>query len=385
MSKPILLGIAVVLITGAIWYLEAGKVSPTAGIKGDVLTPETVTSVATTSATMNGSTTPSRTNTNTNTDTVHRVAEKAKLYPSARELVPGGGFINTDPFTLKSLIGKKVILIDFWTYSCINCKRTIPYLNAWYAKYKDAGLVVIGVHTPEFNFEKVYDNVAKAVTDLGIHYPVVQDNDYATWKTYENNYWPREYLIDIDGYIVHDHIGEGGYDETERAIQAALTERAQVLGVHTQIPSGIANPTDAVTMDSSKVQSPETYFGAARNIYLANGEGNVSGSQELVIPPTILPNKLYLGGTWSFVDEFAQNATSSAKIVYTYTAKNVYMVASAATPVDITIMLDGVVQKHEMIQANKLYQLVNGSAYGEHTLEILINGAGLQAYTFTFG
>jgi thiol-disulfide isomerase/thioredoxin len=133
------------------------------------------------------------------------------------------GYINThDGFRLSEIVGKKVVLVDFWTYSCINCQRTQPYLNAWYKKYKDAGLEIVGVHTPEFAFEKDRANVVAAVEKFGITYPVVQDNDYQTWGTYGNRYWPRKYLIDIDGYIVYDHIGEGGYEETEEKIQELL-------------------------------------------------------------------------------------------------------------------------------------------------------------------
>ena len=226
-TKNILLAIALVLIAGSIWYLQSGKVRPGGGEKGEVLT-ETPATESSTSTMAKIDTKPDATSPFSSVaqnDTATRKAQKAKKYTSAREIVPGGGFINTEPFKLKDFIGKKVILLDFWTYSCINCQRTTPYLNAWYEKYKDQGLVIVGVHTPEFDFEKVYENVANAVKEEGIKYPVVQDNDYATWQTYENRFWPRKYLIDIDGYIIYDHIGEGAYDETERLIQTALKER----------------------------------------------------------------------------------------------------------------------------------------------------------------
>ena len=135
------------------------------------------------------------------------------------------GYINTHPITLKDLKGK-VVLVDFWTYSCINCIRTLPYLADWNAKYADKGLVIVGVHTPEFEFEKNIDNVKAAVQKFGIKYPVLQDNDKGTWNAYGNSYWPRKYLIDSDGYIRYDHIGEGGYAETEKIIQTLLAERA---------------------------------------------------------------------------------------------------------------------------------------------------------------
>ena len=198
------------------------------------------------------------------------LAEKAKIYQKAPELVSPDGYINTDgqPISLSQYIGKDVVLVDFWDYSCINCQRTIPYLNAWYQKYKDQGLVIIGVHTPEFSFEHLQSNVAAAVNQFGIKYPVVLDNEYKTWNAYQNEYWPNEYLIDIDGYIVHNQAGEGNYDETEKAIQQALAERAARLGTNVIV----ATTTVAIpTTDLSAIQSSETYFGSNRNEYLGNG------------------------------------------------------------------------------------------------------------------
>lgn len=165
---------------------------------------------------------------------------------AAKEFVSPTGFINTDSFTLSSLIGKKVILLDFWTYSCINCQRTIPYLNAWYAKYKDKGLVIVGVHTPEFNFEKDINNVRAAVQKFGIQYPVVLDSNMGTWNAYQSQYWPNEYLIDLQGNIIDNHAGEGDYDVTERAIQKALN-----------ITGPLTTPSGVVSVDFDQIQSPE--------------------------------------------------------------------------------------------------------------------------------
>ncbi|PJC45308.1 thiol-disulfide isomerase, partial [Candidatus Pacearchaeota archaeon CG_4_9_14_0_2_um_filter_30_8] len=181
-----------------------------------------------------------------------RVLEKSKLYPAAKELVHPDGFININPFNLSDYIGKKVILLDFWTYSCINCQRTFPYLESWNEKYSDKGLLIIGIHTPEFNFEKEYNNVQKATEEFGIKYPVVLDNNYLTWQAYGNQYWPREYLIDIDGFIVHDHIGEGGYAETETAIQDALKERLEVLGMNETINSGLTQGNSTIQFSGIK-------------------------------------------------------------------------------------------------------------------------------------
>jgi thiol-disulfide isomerase/thioredoxin len=151
---------------------------------------------------------------------------EAAMFPKAKEIVNPTGFINTDNITISELIGRKVILVDFWTFLCINCQNTLPYLKSWYAKYKDQGLIIIGVHTPELPPERDPENVKAAVKRLGIEYPVVLDNNYATWNAYSNHYWPTMYLIDIDGYIVYTHIGEGAYSETEQTIQRLLLERS---------------------------------------------------------------------------------------------------------------------------------------------------------------
>src|SRR3989344_15985 len=195
-----------------------------------------------------------------------------------KEIAGPAGFVNTGKnadgtdkaISIGALVGKKVILIDFLTYSCINCQRTFPYLNAWYETYKDRGLEIVGIHTPEFAFEKDIDNVREAMKNFGIKHPIVLDNDYATWRAYGNQYWPRKYLIDIYGNIVYDHIGEGAYEETEMKIRELLLERAEVLGLNkpdtneelaaSQMPEG-----------ENTARSPETYFGSLRNERLANG------------------------------------------------------------------------------------------------------------------
>ncbi|HLD80526.1 MAG TPA: thioredoxin family protein [archaeon] len=147
------------------------------------------------------------------------------LYPRAPELAGIAGYVNVEQgFTLESVKGK-VVLVDFWTYSCINCIRTLPYLTAWHEKYKDKGLVIVGAHTPEFEFEKDPENVKRAVEKHGIEYVVVQDNDYATWRAYRNRFWPHKYLVDAEGFVRYDHIGEGAYDETEDVIRKLLMER----------------------------------------------------------------------------------------------------------------------------------------------------------------
>ena len=361
------------MIVGLIWYLEAHKPPVISGNAPDVVVSPQSTS---------------------NRDAV--LNAKAQKYSKAKELVDPTGFINTDPFKLSDLVGKKVVLLDFWTYSCINCQRTLPYLEAWYKKYKDQGLVIVGVHTPEFDFEKVYNNVLKATKELGVEYPVVLDSNQGTWSAYQNQYWPHEYLIDIDGYVVDDHIGEGGYADTEQKIKDALKEREQVLGLPSTIDSSITTPQNVIPMDTAGVQSPETYFGSARNEYLGNGTIEQGGEQTLTIPESIQSNSLYLGGTWNFQDQFAESASTATTITYKYSARNVYFVASSEKGVKIRVLLDGASLGGEagkdvspdgtaFIEENRLYELVHGTNYGEHTLQIQVEGAGLDAYTFTFG
>ncbi len=306
------------------------------------------------------------------------------------------GYIDTDgqPISLAQYRGKDVVLVDFWDYSCINCQRTIPYLEAWYQKYKDQGLVVIGVHTPEFAFEQLQSNVAAAAARFGITYPVVLDNKYQTWIAFQNQYWPREYLIDIDGYIVHDHAGEGDYDVTEQAIQAALKERAARLGTGAVSTTTVSVPE----ADLSGIQSPETYFGSNRNEYLENGIRDISGVQKFTLPtgePAL--NMLYLGGSWDVRPEFAE-ATAGDRILYEYDSSDVYMVATNPSgPVRIKVLMDGQPvgtkagadvdpkTSEATIDGDRLYTLIHDTSPGIHTIEIQIEQGTLDAYTFTFG
>ena len=312
--------------------------------------------------------------------------QKNKKYTRAPDISTPDGFINTNnlPVTINQYKGKKVVLLDIWTYSCINCQRTIPYLNEWYTKYEDKGLVIIGLHTPEFSFEKVQSNVEKAVKDFDIKYPVVLDNDFSTWRAYKNQYWPRKYLIDIDGYIVYDHAGEGQYLESERAIQKALLERADRLGMNADISSKPANPKRVVVVESSKVNSPEVYFGSSRNELLDNGKRYTGGEQSFILPSKQSFNKLYLEGTWNITPEYAEN-TSPGSIMFDYESKNVYMAAGSPKGVEVEIYKDDIFIKKITIKDEKLYSLIEGSDYSRHSLKIKIPKSSLQAFTFTFG
>lgn len=307
------------------------------------------------------------------------LARMNKPFPRYREITNPSGYVNTDPLTISRLIGKKVILVDFMTYSCINCIRTFPYLNAWYDKYKDQGFEIVGIHTPEFAFEHKLENVKKELARYGIKFPVVLDNDYGTWNAYGNNYWPRKYLIDIDGYVVYDHIGEGGYDETEKKIQELLKEKAE----HERMPTSMI-PTGLIqtaSMQPGRGISPETYFGSARN--------------------TSLGNELRLNEAWMFQPEYAEASKSGASIAYTYRANNIFFVASATTSTKVILHRDGKAldatqagddvkieqgESYVIIQGERLYHLLKDTTTsGPHTLEMTVEQPGLKAYTFTFG
>lgn len=327
--------------------------------------------------------------------------DKSEKYEPAKEITTPDGFINTEgkPITIGEFTGKKVVLIDFWTYSCINCQRTTPYLNAWYEKYKDKGLVIIGVHTPEFEFEKNYENVAAAAEKFGIAFPIVLDNDYSTWRAYKNQYWPRKYLIDIDGYVVYDHIGEGAYEETEREIQKALEERMEVLGEDGEIDDVLTEEERSGGIFGSR--SPETYFGAFRNESFGNGEVGIAGFQKnLSVPDRIRANTLYLSGDWNINYEFAGNVSSGAGITYRYTARDVFFVAEAEKEIVVTVTRDGkplgddagadIERTSEgrtimRIKDARLYRVIKSERSETHTLEFKVEQPGLAAYTFTFG
>lgn len=293
-----------------------------------------------------------------------------------REIVAPSDFLNADPFELADYIGKKVILLDFMTYSCINCQRTFPYLNAWNDQYKDEGLLIVGIHTPEFDFEKELSNVQAAAQKYGLEFPLVLDNDKGTWTAYGNRYWPRKYLIDLNGNIVYDHIGEGNYEETEQEIRT-------LLGIDE--PMKDPRLLGDATVDFDKIKSPEVYFGYQRNEFLSNGIQEKEGEQNLEIPENKGSlNAFYMGGIWDFQKEYAESK-SAGKIVFNFEAKKVHMVASSKIPMNIEVWQDGELLKTVEIGEEDLYTLIDNADYGKHTLEIRIPKEGLKAFTLTFG
>ena len=266
----------------------------------------------------------------------------------------------------------KVVLIDFWTYSCINCIRTLPYVTKWYDTYKDKGLVVIGVHTPEFAFEKVTSNVQDAINHFGIHYPVAQDNDYGTWTAYNNEYWPAEYLINQSGRIVHEHFGEGEYDVTENAIR-------ELLGL---------NATSTQTSALGNIQSPEMYFETDRLQYLDSSQQASAQPTNYTLPSSVALNNFALGGQWQFQSDHAQTTASNDIIRLHFSSGKLYMVAASADPtktITLKITVDGKQQPDVTVQESQLYTLFNSNDYTDHTVDIQISDPGFQAFTFTFG
>lgn len=328
------------------------------------------------------------------------IEAKSTQYPRAREIVNPSGFVNTDgePITVEQYIGNKVVLVDFWTYSCINCQRTLPYLTAWHEKYKDHGLVILGIHTPEFAFEEKIENVRDATEQFSVEYPVVLDNEYGTWAAYQNRYWPRKYLIDIDGFVVYDHIGEGSYAETERVIQELLEERAERLGEDpSAVPEGIVEP-GAEQVDHSMVRTPEIYFGAMRNSsHLGNGGVAKEGEQDFSLPEELSRDKVHLRGTWDITPEFARSAGAENSIMLPFQAQKVFFVARSEAGATVRVLLDGEPVGAEArgehvsedgtvnVGAEMLYRLIDMPEHGEHTLEIIVEEGVLDAFTFTFG
>ena len=264
----------------------------------------------------------------------------------------------------------KVVLVDFWTYSCINCIRTLPYVTKWYDTYKDDGLVVVGVHTPEFAFEKVTSNVQMAIGQFGIHYPVAQDNNYTTWQAYNNEYWPAEYLIDQQGNIVHEHFGEGEYDITENAIRQLL---------------GLNDESNLKTSTLGNIQSPEMYFEPSRLQYLTPDQQASLQPTTYNLPTSLALNNFALSGAWQFLSDHAQLVKPGGAIRLKFSSGKVYMVAAADHPITLKITIDGQPQPDVTVQMSELYTLFSSNAYSEHTIDIEIPDAGFEAFTFTFG
>jgi cytochrome c biogenesis protein CcdA/thiol-disulfide isomerase/thioredoxin len=306
-------------------------------------------------------------------------------------------WINSPPLTGDQLKGH-VVLVDFWTYSCINCLRSIPYVCAWAEKYKASGLIVIGVHTPEFAFEKDLDNVRKAVSELKITYPVALDNDYKIWKAFNNSYWPADYMVDATGKIRFHHFGEGKYDETEQQIQQLLKENNPQLSVNGLVKVAA---TGAEAAPDSDVESPETYVGYERaDSFMSPGGLKQDAAHVYSIPKHLELNQWGLSGNWTDHAQVASVDSARGKIVFRFHARDVHLVLGPAPngkPVRFRVTIDGKApganhgvdtdeQGDGKITDQRLYQLIRQKdAIEDRTFEIEFLDPGAQAYAFTFG
>lgn len=302
----------------------------------------------------------------------------------------GTKWLNTGrPLTINSLKGK-VVLVDFWTYTCINCIRTLPYVTAWYDKYKSQGFIVIGVHTPEFEFEKNTDNLLSAIKRHNIHYPVVQDNSYKIWNSYNNQYWPAEYLIDANGQIRRTHFGEGEYDRMEEAIQILLKDAGK------KVSSGFINMPDQTPQGEI---SPETYLGSSRMQYYYP-DGNINnGLKNFSLASNLSVDSFSLGGQWNITNEAAITGANST-LNYNFTADKVFLVlvpGSVKSNSKVKVYVDGkladknnagsdVVNGTITINSDRLYNLVDLKGKpGNHILKLEFESPGIQVFAFTFG
>jgi thiol-disulfide isomerase/thioredoxin len=332
----------------------------------------------------------------------------------APEFAQISGYINTpnnNPLTLSSLRGK-VVLVYIWTYTCINSIRPMPYVDDWNQKYSNKGLVVVGVHSPEFQFEKNYANVKDAVQRFGIRYPVILDSDHGTWNAYGNNYWPRYYLIDTQGNIRYDHIGEGGYDQIEKAIQSLLAERAALMGA--KEISFDANPTAPIKpkslyyVDLRQNTTPEIYIGySTARTPLGNPEGfkpDQTVSYSIPSNTNFKPHIAYLQGNWKNNADNMQLQSDTGRIILTYYAKSVNIIAggkgggevfsdegiqgggaAAAATSNKSLGEDLSSDGSFRIDGQRLYNLAIHNNYAVHNIVIDVKGKGFQFYTFTFG
>jgi cytochrome c biogenesis protein CcdA/thiol-disulfide isomerase/thioredoxin len=308
-------------------------------------------------------------------------------------------WLNSPPLTPEGLRGK-VVMVDFWTYSCINCLRALPFVESWYEKYKDHGLVVIGVHAPEFAFEKDPDNVRRAVADLKVTYPVALDNDYAIWQAFNNQYWPAHYFIDATGRIRGHHFGEGNYDESEQTLRKLLTDAGQ-----TDLPPPGMGSAKAVGVqappDEAHDQSPETYVGYRRAENFASPGGFSQDQPHRYSAPAALKlNQWALNGSWNVDPEKAVLGAVPGKIEFRFYARDLHLVlgpSSDGKPVRFRVLLDGAAPAANhgadtdssgagAIDRQRLYQLIRQTGdVREHVFSIEFLDPGVQAYSFTFG
>jgi thiol-disulfide isomerase/thioredoxin len=301
-------------------------------------------------------------------------------------------WLNSPPLTAAELRGK-VVLVDFWTYTCINWLRTLPYIRAWAEKYKEHGLVTIGVHTPEFSFEHEVDNVRWATQDMSVEYPVAIDSDYAVWSAFDNHYWPALYFVDAEGQIRHHHFGEGAYEQSEAMIQ-------QLLGDDSGLVSVAGRGAEAAA-DWTSLKSPENYLGHDRTENFASPGGAVLNERRVYAAPARLKlNQWALSGEWTMESEATVLNEGNGQITNRFHARDLHLVMGPATgepPVRFRVLIDGESpgaahgddvdeQGHGTATEQRLYQLIRQrDRIAERTFEITFLDPGVEVYAFTFG
>ena len=339
--------------------------------------------------------------------------------PLAPELRNTGEWINSEPFTLESRRGQ-VVLIDFWTFSCINCIRTLPYLKSWHEKYADSGLVILGVHSPEFEFEKVLENVQEAVEEFGLRYPIVQDNDFGTWRAFRNRYWPAKYLIDMDGYIRYFHFGEGRYEETEQWIRGLLEETgADLSGISAETEEPPALDVGIRDAGADERVTRELYAGFRRNFnalqsgatppYVLHSEFFVQPGEDVLYsdPGDHQNHFMYLEGLWRNTEESLVHArdtegfTDYIALLFYGTSVNGVMAPVDSQPFTVRVVMDEAPLMPEQAGADvtfddegnsivvvdkaRMYHLVELSSYEGHELKLSSNSDDMEIFAFTFG
>ena len=291
-------------------------------------------------------------------------------YGEAPDFQGVAAWINSEPLTLGGLRGR-VVLIDFWTYSCINCLRTFPYIREWDDRYRAAGLTIVGVHSPEFAFERVESNVRENAKELKLRYPIALDNDFGTWRAWSNQYWPAKYLIDRDGHVRYYHFGEGEYAETEEAIRTLLAERSTAVpeasGLEDKSPRGLV--------------TPESYLGYERLARYYGPPVLNNAERTYAFPPRLADNALAFSGRWRFERERAV-AGRGARLRLDYRARNVFLVLTGKG--SVRVLLDGKPERTVRVSRDRLYTLVEREEIGDHVLELAFS-PGVAGYAFTFG
>lgn len=365
-NRLILLLIAVILIVGAIFYLEKDKVSFD--------------------------------NSNFESAKVSLDKELSKViegveYPLSPELAGISGYLNTEGKEIKiSDFEGKVVLIDFWTYTCINCIRTLPYLTSWDQKYSDKGLVIIGVHAPEFEFEKEKENVQMAIDRYNIEYPVVQDNDRGTWSAFNNRYWPAKYLIDSEGYIRYIHFGEGAYEETELEIQKLLNEAGY------ESSAELTKETEEVRNLVTRELYAGVLFSFPRGQYIGNKKTS-ERTEDYILPEKLEDNVIYLSGTWYNNPDNLELKSDQGGVALEFTASEVNIVAAPLSEeIIMEVKIDGLYLNKESagfdvefdgeksfvsINEDRLYNIYKGN-HGSYRLDLQVN-SGFTFHAFTFG